>query len=161
DFVLTLSAGVMGLKAVPGLQFSGAIEGIKIKPSLLLAGEFPIIDIASLGVTLKGNLFGGEIDAGLVGGILKLDAHANIIGNFDTTTPVAKRIFFLGVQGGFSFAGLAGFTIRFGLSELGPLDVFINVEVPGGILLEPISGLSINDFAGGVEFFKTLPSITD
>ena len=58
-------------------------------------------------------------------------------------------------------AGMAGFTIRFGLSELGPLSAFINVEVPGGILLEPTTGLTINDFSAGVEFFKTLPSIDD
>ena len=38
-------------------------------------------------------------------------------------------------------AGMAGFTIRVGLSELGPLQVFINVEVPAGILLEPHLGL--------------------
>ena len=56
---------------------------------------------------------------------------------------------------------MAGFTIRLGLSELGPLQVFINVEVPGGILLEPNSGLTLNDFSAGVEFFKTLPSIDD
>ena len=70
-------------------------------------------------------------------------------------------MFYLGLQGGFSMAGMAGFTIRLGLSELGPLQVFINVEVPGGILLEPTSGLTLNDFSAGVEFFKTLPSIDD
>ena len=58
-------------------------------------------------------------------------------------------------------AGMAGFTIRVGLSELGPLSAFISVELPGGILLEPITGLTINNFAAGVEFFKTLPSIED
>ena len=58
-------------------------------------------------------------------------------------------------------AGLGGFTIRLGLSELGPLTVQIEGSVPGGILLEPFTGLSINDFVGGVEFFKTLPSIDD
>ena len=51
-----------------------------------------------------------------------------------------KRVFYLGLQGGFSMAGMAGFTIRIGLSELGPLQVFLNVEVPGGILLEPTPG---------------------
>ena len=71
-----------------------------------------------------------------------------------------KRVFYLGLQGGFSMAGMAGFTIRLGLSELGPLQVFINVEVPGGILLEPTTGLTINDFSAGVEFFKTLPRST-
>ena len=161
DFVLTLSASVTGLKAVPGLKFSGSIEGVKIKPSLLLEGKFPIIDIASIGVSVEGKLFGGELNAALIGGILKLDANGNMIGDLDTTTPVKDRIFFLGVQGGFSLAGIGGLTIRFALSELGPLSVLISAEVPGGILLEPTTGLTINDFVAGVEFFKTLPSIDD
>ena len=82
-------------------------------------------------------MFGGELDAGLLGGILKLDGATTSSDVFDTTTPVAKRVFYLGLEGGFTIAGLAGFTIRLGLSELGPLQVFLNVEVPGGILLEP------------------------
>jgi hypothetical protein len=45
------------------------------------------------------------------------------------------------------------------LSELGPLGVFLQASVPGGIVLEPNTGLAINDFSAGVEFFKTLPSI--
>ena len=124
-------------------------------------GQFPIISIDSLGVTVKGKMFGGTIEAGLVGGILRLDPSFTPIGEFDRTTPVAKRVFYLGLQGGFSMAGMSGFTIRIGLSELGPLQVFINVEVPGGVLLEPISGLTLNDFSAGVEFFKSLPSIDD
>ena len=74
DFILTLSASVTGLQGAPGLQFSGSVVGIKIKPSLLAQGKFPVIDIQSIGVTVKGDLFGGEIDAGLVGGILSLDS---------------------------------------------------------------------------------------
>jgi hypothetical protein len=161
DFVITLSASVTGIKGLSGLEFSGSIQGVKIQPSLLAQGKFPIIALDSLAVTVKGKMFGGEIDAGLVGGILKLDSNFNIIGPFDTTTPVNQRVFYLGLQGGFSMAGMAGFTIRVGLSELGPLSVFINVEVPGGILLEPNTGLTINDFSAGVEFFKTLPSLDD
>ena len=161
DFVLVLSASVTEIKGLAGLEFSGSIQGVRIQPSLLAAGEFPIIGIDALGVTVKGSMFGGEIDAGLVGGILRLDEDFNPIGVFDRTTPVHKRVFYLGLHGGFSMAGMAGFTIRVGLSELGPLQVFLNVEVPGGILLEPTSGLTINDFSAGVEFFKTLPSIDD
>jgi hypothetical protein len=161
DFILTLSASVNEIKGLKGLEFSGTIEGVKISPKLLLQGKFPIIDIASIGVSVKGNLFGGEIDAALIGGILKLDKEYNIIGTFDSTTPVEERVFFMGVQGGFSMAGIGGLTIRFALSELGPLGVFINVEIPGGVVLEPNSGLAINDFSAGVEFFKSLPSIDD
>ncbi|MDQ1553848.1 MAG: large repetitive protein, partial [Microbacteriaceae bacterium] len=161
DFVLILSASVTGIQGLSGLEISGAVQGIRIQPSLLLAGEFPIIGIDSIGVTVKGTMFGGEVSAGLIGGILKLDSNYSIIGVFDTTTPVRQRVFYLGLAGTISIAGMAGFGIRIGLSELGPLQVYLSVSVPGGILLEPVSGLTINDFAGGVEFFKTLPSIED
>jgi hypothetical protein len=161
DFVLTLSASVTGIKGLSGLEFTGSVQGIQIAPALLAKGQFPIIGIDSLGVTVKGAMFGGQIEAGLVGGILKLDSAFNVIGTFDRTTPVAHRVFYAGLQGSFSMAGMAGFGIRLGISELGPLQVFINVALPGGILLEPNTGLTINDFVAGVEFFKSLPSIDD
>ena len=161
DFVLTLSASVTEIKGLAGLTFSGSIQGIKIAPALLARGEFPIIGLDSIAVQVSGKMFGGELTAGLLGGILKLDSSYGIIGALDTTTPVFKRVFYLGIEGGFSIAGMAGFTIRLGLSELGPLQVFINVEVPGGLVIFPPIGLAINDFAAGVEFFKTLPSIDD
>ena len=161
DFILTLSASVTGIKGTSGLEFSGSIQGIKISPTLLAQGKFPIIGIDSLGVTIKGTMFGGTITAGLIGGILKLDRSYNIIGVFDTTTPVFQRVFYLGLQGQFSMAGLAGFGIRLGLSELGPLGVFLNVALPTGIPIFPPIGLTLNDFTAGVEFFKSLPSIAD
>ncbi|MEJ2698045.1 MAG: hypothetical protein P8Z70_00015, partial [Desulfuromonadales bacterium] len=161
DFIITISASVTSMKGVPGLQFSGTIEGLKIHPRLLFEGKFPILDIASFGVSVKGDLFGGTIDAALIGGIIKLDANDNMIDALDSTTPVADRVLFLGVQGGFEMPGLGGLTIRFALSELGPLGVFLNISVPGGVILEPNTGLAINDFAAGVEFFKTLPDIED
>ena len=46
-------------------------------------------------------------------------------------------------------------------SELGPLGVMMTASTPTGILLEPTSGLSINDFVAGVEFFKSLPVLTE
>ena len=159
--MLTLSASVTGIQGLAGLNFSGSVQGIRIQPSLLMEGKFPVIGIDAFGVTASGSLFGGEINAGLIGGILRLDADFGIIGTFDRTTPVAQRVLYLGLQGGFSIAGMAGFTIRLGLSELGPLQVFINVETPTGILLVPQIGLTLNDFAAGVEFFKTLPSLED
>jgi hypothetical protein len=165
DFTLLLSASVTGLPAVKGLQFSGTVEGIRIRPKLILEGKFPVIDIASIGVSVTGNLFGGELNAGLIGGILKIaessPGNYSLIDPEDTYTEVHDRVLFMGVQGGFSLPGVGGLTIRFALSELGPLGVFVNVEVPGGILLEPNTGLSINDFAAGVEFFKSLPSIEE
>ena len=170
DFTLILSASVDGLPAVAGLEFSGAIEGVRIRPKLLAEGKFPIVSIDAFGVSVSGSLFGGEINAALVGGILVIVEDNTAPEGFRFLGPtddipdenlVEDRVLFVGLQGGFSLAGLGGLTIRLALSELGPLGVFLNVEVPGGILLEPNTGLSMNDFSAGVEFFKTLPSIED
>src|SRR5207302_5110690 len=79
----------------------------------------------------------------------------------DISTPVKGRLFYAGVQGSFSMLGMAGFGIRFALSDLGPLTLMITVELPTGIIFYPPFGLTLNDFVAGVEFFHTLPSITD
>ena len=55
-----------------------------------------------------------------------------------------------------------GFSIRFALSELGPLGVQIEARSPVGIpiaLPPPVAalGLMINDFTAGVEFFTSIP----
>ena len=161
DFTLIMSAAVTSIQGIPGLEFTGAIDGIRIDVGELLAGRNPIVGIDAIAVSVKGNLFGGQLNAALLGGILRLTEGGTIIQPFDQTTPVAERIFYVGIEGGFSFAGMGGFSIRLGLSELGPLTVQITASIPGGILLEPNTGLSINDFVAGVEFFKTLPSIDD
>ena len=121
----------------------------------------PITRIDSLGVTIKGNLFGGRSTRASSAASCASTTTSTSSARWTTRTPVRQRVFYLGLQGGFSMAGMAGFTIRVGLSELGPLSAFISVEIPGGILLEPTTGLTINNFAAGVEFFKTLPSIDD
>ena len=161
NFTLTLSASVTGLKGVAGLSFSGSVQGIQIDPALLLQGEFPVVGIQSLGVSVSGNLFGGQVSGTLVGGIDRLDSNFNVIAATDTTTPVAHRILYLGIEGGFSFAGIGGFSIQVGLSELGPLSAQVSVTLPEGIVLDPDTGIAINDFTAGIQFYKTLPSITD
>ena len=108
-------------------------------------------------------MFGGEIDAGLIGGILKLDASYNIIGDVrhgprrsrSASSTSASRA-------ASSMAGMGGFTIRLGLSELGPLSGVHQRRArrPASCSSRNI-GLTINDFSAGVEFFKTLPSIDD
>ncbi len=161
DMLITISANITGIQGLGGLTFTGSVQGIQIDVGMLLAGQFPIVGIQSFGVTVSGNMFGGQISAGLIGGILKLDANGNMIASTDTTTPVAERVFFAGLQGGFSFGGMAGFSIQLGLSSLGPLGVQISVNLPEGILVDPDTGLSINNFVAGVKFFTSLPSITD
>ncbi len=161
NFVLTLSASVTGLEGLKGLTFAGTIQGIQIDVGKLIAGQFPIVGLTSIGVSVSGNLFGGQIDAALIGGILKLSAAGQMIDPNDTTTPVAARVFFAGLSGGFSFAGLGGFQIQLALSQLGPLGITLSVSTPTGILLDPDTGLTINNFTAGVQFFTTLPSYTD
>ena len=57
---------------------------------------------------------------------------------------------------------MGGFTIRLGLSELGPLDRAAQRQLPGRDHARAAASAStINDFFAGVEFFKSLPSIDD
>ncbi|HEY3485966.1 MAG TPA: hypothetical protein VGK49_11310, partial [Ilumatobacteraceae bacterium] len=159
-FIIGLSVSIEGMPSVGTLEFSGAIEGLKIDPFLLAEGKFPIVDIASIAVSVRGKLFGGELNATLLGGIMKFDASGNVIDPFNTTTEVADRVLFFGIEGGFKLAGM-GLTIRLGLTELGPLGVQITASLPTGVMLVPQIGLVMNNFVAGVEFFKTLPAIED
>ena len=62
------------------------------------------------------------------------------------------------VPSGFEIAGI-GMSIRFAMSELGPLEVGLSVSLPTGVMLVPQIGLVMNDFTANVQFFSTLPSI--
>ncbi|MFO0878227.1 MAG: hypothetical protein U0840_12825 [Gemmataceae bacterium] len=157
EFKLIVSAAVESIKGLPKLDFSGSIQGIEIDVGLLQQGQFPITGIESMGVSVSGDLFGGKVNGGLIGGIIKLDSTGAEISPLDQITPIADRVFFLGVEGGFTISGQGGFTLRFALTEKGPLGVQVTGDLPEGILLEPISGLKLSGFSGGVEFFKSLP----
>ncbi|HEY9249312.1 MAG TPA: hypothetical protein VIO38_09285, partial [Rariglobus sp.] len=164
NFDIILSASVVSIAGAEGFSFSGTIEGVRISTELLLNGEFPITDIASIGVSISGDMGGMQVSGALIGGIIKIGGAPgaySIIDATDTSTPVVDRVFFMGLQGSATISGIGGFGIRMAFSELGPLGLFINVNIPGGILLEPTTGLTINDFSASVEFFKTLPSISD
>ncbi len=73
QFQILLSAGITGLPGVPGLKFSGAVTGLVIDPSFLAAGKFPIIAIGGISVSVSGDLFGGEVNGALVGGLLQVN----------------------------------------------------------------------------------------
>ncbi|MDP1580398.1 MAG: calcium-binding protein, partial [Candidatus Didemnitutus sp.] len=159
DFDIILTASI-STGAIPGFTFTGALDGIRIRPSLLLAGQFPVVDIAGFGVTVSGM----GISGGLIGGILKITKTGDVYGVGDEFTPQSQihdRVLFIGIEGSMMLAGAAGFGVRVAFSELGPLGMVVSVAIPGGIMLEPNTGLSINNFTAGVEFFKTLPSIDE
>ncbi len=157
NFSLIVSAAVREIKGIPNVKVSGAIKGLRIEPALLLEGKFPVTAIESIGVGLEGTIFGADVKGSLIAGILRVDGNGEEISPLDLTTPVADRIFFVGVQGSIEIAKKGGFSVRFALSELGPLGVQVQGTLPEGILLEPISGLKLTGFSGGVEFFSTLP----
>ncbi|MFM7816682.1 MAG: hypothetical protein ACKPGI_06915, partial [Verrucomicrobiota bacterium] len=162
DFVLTLSASVERIEGLPGASFSGFINGLEIDIGLLQQGRFPIIALGGMGVTIQADAFGGRIEGGLVGGLVRIGTDGQRIApDAPANTPVADRVLYLGVLGGFEVAGLAGFSIRFAISELGPLGVLVTVNSPVGIPIDPtmVTGLAIGGFAAGVDFYSTLPSI--
>ena len=82
---------VAEIRGIPGLEFSGAIDGIQIDVGKLLRGEFPIVGINAFGVSVKGDMFGGQLDAQLLGGMLKLDAAGRVIADLDTALAASHR----------------------------------------------------------------------
>ncbi|MFM7057153.1 MAG: hypothetical protein ACKO2P_09565, partial [Planctomycetota bacterium] len=158
DFALVMSAKVSQIPGVP-LEFEGAVNGLKLDVGLLKQGKFPITDLESIVVKVGGNFGGAEVSGSLLGGILKLDSNGNLIDNFDSTTAVADRVLFIGLEGKLLIMN-KGFSVRFAFSELGPLGVLVSVKVP--IVVEPVfTGITINEMTAGVEFFTSLPTITE
>jgi hypothetical protein len=118
----------------------------------------PVTDLESISVKVGGNFGGAEVSGTLLGGIVRIDANDNIIESFDRDTPVADRVLFVGLEGKLLILD-KGFQVRFAFSELGPLGVLISVQAP--VVVEPVfTGVTINEFTGGIEFFQALPTIT-
>ena len=158
-FVLRLSASVTGIEGAGPLTIGGVIEDIEIDFALLRAGKFPVIGIGALGVSVSGEMFGGQLSATLLGGLLKVDVNGDIVED-GAPTPVADRILYFGLAGSFEMAGL-GFSIRLGLSELGPLTIALGVQLPTGVVILPQFGLTLNDFYAEVSFNDVWPVVND
>lgn len=155
DLLITLDAEVSSIQGLPNLQFSGGVKGMKIDLGLLNAGQFPIVSLESFNVSVSGNAFGGQVKGAFIAGILKLSDQSKIIASTDSTTAVAKRVFYGGIQGGLTLPGMGSMEIRIGFCEFGPLGLFISSGIP--IILDPNSGIAITDLRGGIEFGATMP----
>ena len=161
-FTIDLSATLQTTLA--GLTVSGTIKDVVIDPTLIAAGQFPITSIGTVAVGLSGNLFGGSVSGTLLAGVVRYDTMGNVVdglGNLiGTTTPDPDQnfasAFYAGIEGGFNLADMAGFNIRIGLSQFGPLQVYLeaNVPIPLGD-----TGLFLSDFRGGITFGATFPDI--
>ena len=163
NFVIELSAAI-NFSLIPGLTVSGSLTNVVIDPSLVAANAFPITSIGGLSVGISGNVFGGTVSGSLIAGVVSYDTKGGIVdglGNFvGTTTPDPNgpfaSAFFAGIEGGLSFGGMAGFNIRIGLSQFGPLQVYVEADVP--IPLGD-TGLFLSDFRGGITFGTSFPDI--
>ena len=162
NFLIDLSATVQ--TSILGITATGSITDVVIDPALVSAAKFPIISIGSLAVGLSGNIFGGTVSGTLLAGVVRYDTQGNVVdglGNLlgtntpDTHTPISSA-FYAGIEGGFNLADMAGFNIRIGLSQFGPLQIYVEATVP--IPLGDTS-LFLSNFRGGITFGASFPNI--
>ena len=158
DFKIDLSASINASIPDTQISLSGFVQDAIIDVGLLQQGVFPITGISGAGIGASGDLFGAKVAAEVFVSVLDLDSNFNIV--TDPTSPaIAHRIFYGGLDGSIDLEGLQGFEVRLGLSELGPLQGFVRIDQTE--ILEPISGLAVTGFRGGITFGKSLPSISD
>ncbi len=158
DFSIDLSASININLDNTGLMLSGSVTDAVIDVGLLSQGDFPITSIGGFSVSASGTLFGATVSGALVAGVVAVDSSGNVVPE-GSSTPVANRYLYGGVEASLDLAGLGGFTVMLGLSQLGPLDAFIEADVP--ILLDPDSGLALTGLYAGIEFDDTLPALTN
>lgn len=161
QFLIQFSATIHA--SLGGLDLDGSVTNAVIDPQLLSQGKFPIISVGAIGVGVSGNLFGGEIEGQLLAGIVRFDAAGHVVDNLGfiqgTTTPATgdiTSVFYAGVDGGITIGGTIGLNIRIGLSQFGPLQLYVDLktEVPLGN-----TGLFLTGLRGGISFGATFPTI--
>ncbi len=156
DFTIDLSASVHG--QIGPITVTGQVTDVVIDVKKLTSGEFPIVGIGSAAISASGNAFGGTIDGTLILGVIKLDALNHPLP--PSATSFDHTIFYAGVDAGFALeGGEAGFHLRFGLSQNGPLEAYIEVDTD--VLIVPPAGIAIKKLYGGITFDATpFPSIS-
>jgi len=120
NFQITLSASINSIQGLPdGVVVSGEITDAVIDIGKLIAGQFPITSIGSVGGSVSGELFGMEVNAGFVIGIVSFNAANQIVSGSTVTqlttdshnnvtesvvpggdTTIVNSILYVGVNGG-------------------------------------------------------------
>ena len=158
NFRILISAGIEG--SIGPMGITGSVEGLEIDVAKLRDGQFPIVALESATAEVTGTLFGADIKAEFIAGVIRFDADGQRIASGDRDTPIANSVFYAAIEGGIDIAGLGGLTIRLGLSEKGPLSAY--VETSGVSINLGASGLMLTDFRGGIVFGASpLPEIED
>ncbi|MGO9478591.1 MAG: hypothetical protein ACLQAH_13200 [Limisphaerales bacterium] len=175
-FTVILSANINSIQGLPdGVTVSGSITDAVISFDKLEQGQFPITSVGSIGGGVTGNLFGMEVNASFILGIVNFNAQGQII-NADGTvtqltpldgsltetlvpngdTTVKNSVLYVGVSGGATIPGVGGVQIYIGFSSLGPLTVYMSAEFP--LILDPDTGIAIGGFSGGITFDYSIPT---
>jgi Ca2+-binding RTX toxin-like protein len=140
------------------INVTGGVDRLVVDPYRLAQGQFPFTAIDGFAVQASGDVFGGTISGGLIAGIVKLDEEGNIV----TGDNFASTVFYGAVEGEFVFGNI-GVGARIGFSDKGLLQAYVSADVP--VLLDPSSGLELQQLRGGVTFnaqpFETPESPSD
>ena len=166
DFTIIFS-GAIGIDGFKGttLAINVSVKDVVIDVGLLAEGKFPIVAFGEILGTVSGDLFGGSVEAGLLLGVARFDSSDGELVDIDgyrlvDDQPAAgaiESVFYAGIAGGFEFGGMVGFDVYIGLSELGPLGLFVSASVP--ILIVPPYGITLTDFRAGISFNNPMPDI--
>ena len=155
NFLLTISASVNF--SLGPFNFNGSVTNLVINTALLADGDFPIVSLGGFSVQVSGNLGGATITGTLIAGIVTFNESTGVIFTGTGTAPSGDvSEFYAGIMGSCVIGGEAGFTIEIGISQDGPLSIYIQATVP--IPLGP-STLFLSNFSGGIEFGATFPTI--
>ena len=147
DFDLTISAGVNVTFASFTIQ--GSVTHATIDVGLLQEGKFPITSLDAASLTIGGKLGGLGLSGTAFVAILREDANGHVIPDSDTTTAVAQRVLYGGVEGSLQFPDIGGVRVDVGLSQYGPLNIYL--ELDGNVPLGD-TGLALTGFHGGINF---------
>ena len=101
---------------------------------------------------MSGTLFGTSVTGDL---FLADDQFDSVSGGVTTH----HSVLYGGIDAGIDIEGYAGFEVRLGISQYGPLEAYVDVAAP--ILLDPVSGLTLTNFEADIKFGQDLPEITD
>ena len=142
NFTIDLSASLNA--SLAGITLEGSVQDAVIDINKLKNGQFPVTSIGAAGFSASGSFAGATVKAE---GFLATATVTDSSGN-------TKTELYGGIDGGLNFAGLAGFEIRLGLSQDGPLDVFAEVDAP--IILDPDTGLAVTNLSAGINFGSPL-----
>ena len=134
NFSIDVSAAINTTLA--GLTLDGSVQDAVFNVGDLASNQFPLTSLKGAGFEVGGTFAGVTFDAG---GFLATASGPN-----------GQSILYGGIDGGVSIAGLAGFKIMLGLSQLGPLDVYAMVDAP--IILDPDTGLALTGLSAGINF---------